>query len=162
MTDINLSNVLPKLSQFVQDIYSNTEKGSQIALSKSYHLPSIKDYLFILNTFIELLVPNDVSLCSVTGRVHTKWYYPTYYILVEPISGGDMYNISIVPNGLSSSPAPSTTSVTLNDLVIILLLHTLSNKVGISEMSETIDELVKVRNVVCKKPLVKASLLPRL
>lgn len=161
MNDVSIDRVIPSLVQTLQDIYDATCKGAKIATDKNFHLPSLKDYLDILNGFLDLLLPNDISLCCITGRVHAKWYYSTYYLLVEPISGGDMYNISIVPNGLQEGLTTSNTSVTLNDLCIILLLHTLSNKVSINELNNNVDELTKVKNIVCKRPLVKASELPR-
>lgn len=161
MSNISLDSVLPKLHEFIESIYTNTEHGTQIASSKNYHLPSLSDYLHIIDMFINVLVPNDVSVCCITGRVHVRWYYPTYSILVEAIPQGGMYNISIVPNGISESVNPSNTSVSLDDLGVILLVHALSSKVPISQLSEGIHELSKIREVACKKPLIKASSLPR-
>lgn len=161
MNTIELNNVLPKFLEFMENLYSNTEKGSQIATEKGYHLPSLNDYLYLIDSFLNILIPNDVSLCCITGRVHTKWYYPNYFILVEAIPQEGMYNISIVPNGTNPSPNACNTSVSQNDLIIILLLHALSGKVSISELSENATEITKVRDIVCKKPLIKASMLPR-
>lgn len=161
MEDLDLGNILPKLMEVMKDIYSNTEEGSKIASSRNYHLPSIGNYLLIANVLIDILGPDTIALCRITGRVHAKWHFHGYYLFVEPIPNGDMYNISIVPLGLEGCPSSDNEIVTLDDLIVILLLHALSNKVSINNLNTYVNEISKIKDVVCKKPLIKASSLPR-
>lgn len=161
MSSINLNDILPRLKSLMEELCNNTEKGSKVAASKDYHQPSLKDYLLLVDRLLGLILPGDVSFSPITGRVNTTWYFDSYCLLVEAIPQGDMYNVSIVPQGDLCLLEVTNTTMSLSDLSIVILLHALSNNVSLSSLLNTVKEVEDVKKVVCKKPLVKASGLPR-